>query len=116
VLEMHRLGKIRILVAGSPQRLQGAPDLPIGAEVGFPDLITLQFMGLFAPAGTPKPIIEQLAAATHTIVSDTEVQRRLISSGFEPISDSGPAKTAAFVNEELVRWTPLLKTSGIKIN
>jgi hypothetical protein len=40
----------------------------------------------------------------------------LILSGFEPVTDSGPAKTAAFVNEELVRWTPLLQTSGIKIN
>ena len=116
VLEMHRAGKIRILVAGSPQRLQGAPDLPISAEVGFPDLVTLQFMGLFAPAGTPRAIIEQLATATHSIMASTDVQKRLIMSGFEPVTDAGPEKTVAFVNEEVVRWTPLLKASGIKIN
>lgn len=116
VLEMHHAGTIRILVAGSPQRLKGAPDIPIGAEVGFPDLITLQFMGVFAPAGTPKPIIEQLATATHSIMGSTDVQGRLIKAGFEPVTDSGPEKTAAFVNDEIVRWTPLLKTAGIKIN
>ena len=66
VLDMHRRGKIRILVAGSPKRLQGAPDIPISAEVGFPDLITVQFMGVFAPGGTPRPIIDQLAAVTHS--------------------------------------------------
>ena len=47
-----------------PRRLEGAPDIPISAEVGFPDLITLMFMGVFAPGGTPRPIIDQIAAAT----------------------------------------------------
>ncbi|MEA2903575.1 MAG: hypothetical protein QOI12_962 [Alphaproteobacteria bacterium] len=116
VLEMHRLGKIRILVAGSPRRLEGAPDIPISAEAGFPGLITLQFMGVFAPGGTPKPIIDQIAAATHQVMADKEFQKKLVAAGFEPVTDSGPAQTAAFVQEELVRWTPLLKASGIQMN
>ena len=116
VLEMHQAGRIRILVAGSPRQLEGAPYLPISAEVGFPNLITLQFMGLFAPAGTPRPIIDQIASVTRGVMSDTDVQQKLIRAGFEPVIDSGPEKTATFVNEELIRWTPLLKTSGIKIN
>src|SRR6266571_8160045 len=62
-LEMHRAGKIRILVAGTDRHLAGAPEIPIAAEAGFPDLITLMFMGLFAPAGTPRPIIDRLARA-----------------------------------------------------
>ncbi len=116
VLEMHRLGKIRILVAGSPKRLRGAPDIPISAEVGFPDLITLQFMGVFAPGGTPRPVIDQIAAATHRGMADQDVQNKLIKAGFEPVTDAGPEQTAKFVQEELVRWTPLLKASGIKVN
>jgi tripartite-type tricarboxylate transporter receptor subunit TctC len=116
VLEMHRQGKIRILVAGSPRKLAGAPEIPISSEVGFPDLITLQFMGVFAPGGTPRPVIDQIAAATHQVMGDTELQRKLINAGFEPVIDSGPDQTASFVAEELKRWTPLLKTSGIKIN
>ena len=43
-------------------------------------------------------------------------QQRLILAGFEPVTDSGPEQTAKFIQEELVRWTPLLKASGLKIN
>jgi tripartite-type tricarboxylate transporter receptor subunit TctC len=116
VLDMHRAGRIRILVAGTDRRIVGAPDIPISIEVGFPDLITLMFMGVFAPAGTPRSIIEQVAGATHQVMADQQFQQRLIRAGFEPVTDSGPEQTAKFVREELVRWTPLLKASGLKMN
>src|SRR5438046_6447667 len=61
VLEMHAQGKIRILVAGTDRRLQAAPEIPTNVEAGFPDLVTIMFMGLFAPGGTPRPIIDQVA-------------------------------------------------------
>jgi tripartite-type tricarboxylate transporter receptor subunit TctC len=113
VLAMHRQGKIRILVAGSPKKLEGAPDVPISAEVGFPDLITLMFMGLFAPAHTPRPILDQIAAVTHQVMADKAFQQRLIQAGFEPVTDSGPDQTAKFVQEEQVRWAPVLKAAGL---
>ena len=116
VLEMHRAGKIRILVAGTNRRLAGAPDIPISTDVGFPDLITQQFMGLFAPAGTPWQIIEQIAGLTREITADKDFQNKLVQAGFEPVTDSGPQATATYVHEELVRWTPLLKASGLRIN
>ena len=116
VLDMHQQGKIRILVAGSPRRLLGAPDIPISSEVGYPDLITMQFMGIFAPAGTSRTIIDQIANATRQAGADDDFQKKLIAAGFEPVADSGPEQTAKFVHEELVRWTPLLKASGIKAN
>lgn len=116
VLDMHRAGKIRILVAGTDRRLAGAPDIPISTDVGFPDLITQQFMGLFAPAGTPKQIIEQIAGLTRKITADKDFQNKLVQAGFEPVTDSGPQATANYVHEELVRWTPLLKASGLRIN
>jgi tripartite-type tricarboxylate transporter receptor subunit TctC len=116
VLEMHRQGKIRILVAGSNRRLEAAPEIPTNVEAGFPDLVTLMFMGVFAPGGTPQPIINQIAAATHDAMANKEFQRKLIAAGFEPVTDSGPEQTAKFVREELTRWTPLLKASGIQAN
>jgi tripartite-type tricarboxylate transporter receptor subunit TctC len=116
VLDMHRAGKIRILVAGTNRRLAGAPDIPVSTDVGFPDLITQQFMGLFAPAGTPKQIIEQIAGLTREITADKDFQNKLVQAGFEPVTDSGPQATATYVHEELVRWTPLLKASGLRIN
>lgn len=116
VLDMHRAGKIRILVAGTNRRLAGAPDIPISTDVGFPDLITQQFMGLFAPAGTQKQIIEQIAGLTREITADKDFQNKLVQAGFEPVTNSGPQATATYVHEELVRWTPLLKASGLRIN
>jgi tripartite-type tricarboxylate transporter receptor subunit TctC len=116
VLEMHRAGKIRILVAGTGRRLAGAPDIPISTDVGFPDLITQQFMGLFAPAGTPRQIIEQIAALTQEITADKDFQNKLVRAGFEPVTDSGPQAAAKYVHEELARWTPLLKASGLRSN
>jgi tripartite-type tricarboxylate transporter receptor subunit TctC len=116
VLDMHRAGKIRILVAGTDRRLAGAPDIPISADVGFPDLITQQFMGLFAPAGTPPQVTAQIAALTLQITADKEFQDKLIRAGFEPVTDSGPEAAARYVHDELVRWTPLLKASGLRIN
>jgi tripartite-type tricarboxylate transporter receptor subunit TctC len=116
VLEMHRAGKIRILVAGTNRHLKAAPDVPISTEAGFPDLITQQVNGIFAPAGTPRPIIEQIAAATRLIMAEAELQQKLIQAGFEPVTDSGPTEAAQYIHEELVRWTPLLKASGLRIN
>jgi tripartite-type tricarboxylate transporter receptor subunit TctC len=116
VLDMHRAGKIRILVAGTNRRLAVSPDIPISTDVGFPDLITQQFMGLFAPAGTQKQIIEQIAGLTREIAADKDFQNKLVQAGFEPVTDSGPQATANYVHEELVRWTPLLKASGLRIN
>lgn len=113
VLEMHKKGTIRILVAGTDHHLRAAPDIPISAEVGFPQLITVQFMGLFAPHGTPNPIIEQIAGVSHDIVVNPDFQQKLIGDGFEPLTDSGPERAAKFVHDELIRWTPLLKASGI---
>ena len=114
VLAMHDRGVIRILVAGSKRRLRGAPHIPISAEVGFPQLITVQFMGLFAPSGTPKAIIGLIADATRDILRNVEFEQKLIQDGFEPLPDSGPEQAAQFVREELARWTPVLTAVGLK--
>jgi tripartite-type tricarboxylate transporter receptor subunit TctC len=115
VLDMHRQGKIRILVAGTDRRLEAAPDIPISTDVGLPDLITLMFMGVFAPAGTSRAIIDRIAGASHQVMLDKAFQNRLIRAGFEPVIDSGPEPTAKFVKEELARWTPVLKSLDLKM-
>jgi len=113
VLAMHHNGTIRVLVAGTDHRLRTAPDIPISSEVGFPELMTVQFIGLFAPGGTPEPIIDAVAAVSHDILMKPDVQQKLIEDGFEPLTNSGPEQAAKFVRAELVRWTPVLRASGI---
>jgi len=115
-IELHKAGKVRILVAASHQRIKAAPDVPAAPEAGYPDLIVEQFMGLFAPAGTPKPIIDQLAQSTKQVMANEEFQGKLIGQGFEPVMDSDPVKVAKYLKDELLRWTPVLKASGMKIN
>jgi tripartite-type tricarboxylate transporter receptor subunit TctC len=114
-LAMHRNGTIRILVAASDRKLKAAPEIPTAAEAGFPGLIAVLFMGLFAPAGTPQPVVDKIAAATAVAMADGGFQDKLIGDGFEPVTDSGPEQTAKFVQEELVRWTPVIKSIGLTL-
>ena len=116
VLEFHRSGKLRILAVVSPTRLAGVPDLPTAVEQAFPGLVAQQSVGLLAPAGTPKPIIEQIASATRTALSDPEYQRLLTESGFEPDFDSSPEKFRRALERDIARWTPVVKAIGLKID
>src|SRR5204863_498112 len=93
----------------NPVIMSQPPYVPISTEVGFPDLITQQFNGLFAPAGTPPKIIEQIAGVTRQVAAEQDFQTRLIQAGFEPVTESGPQAAANYVHAELARWTPLLK-------
>jgi tripartite-type tricarboxylate transporter receptor subunit TctC len=116
VLEMRRNGTIRVLVAATDHHLQAAPDIPIGADVGFPQLIAVTMMGLFAPGGTPRAIIDKIATVSRGVVTDAAFQAKLLEDGFEPVADMGPDQVAKYVREEIVRWTPILKAIGLKLN
>ena len=115
VLEMHAQGKIRILVAGSPRKLEAAPDIPISSEVGFPDLITLQFMGVFAPGATPRPIIDKLAGAMKQIAGEEDVQKRFLVGGARILS-STPEGALAYAAKERALWKDVVAASGAKID
>src|SRR5262249_34040182 len=114
LLDLHRAGRVRILAVTSPARLKGAPDIPTAIESGLPTMIAQLFNGVFAPAGTPKPIVDKIYTSTKTILADADFQATLVKSGFEPVLDSDPEKTRAFVAEELKRWPPILKAAGMK--
>jgi len=114
ILAMHRAGQIRILAVATDHRLSAAPDIPTTGEAGYPDLIAQLFVGLFAPTGTPMPIIERLATVTQAAVADKEFQDKLQDAGFETVANFGPERTTKYLSEELVRWTPILKESGLK--
>ena len=115
LLELHRAGKVRILAVNATARIKAAPDIPTAIEAGLPGMIAGNLNGLFAPAGVPDAIIEAIAAATRRMMVDAEVQGILVRSGFEPVLDSGPEATRAFVGEELRRWTPIMKATGFKM-
>jgi tripartite-type tricarboxylate transporter receptor subunit TctC len=115
VLEFHRAGKIRILAVNAAQRLGAAPDIPTAIEQGLPGMIGLLFLGLFAPAATPMPIVDRIAEATHGAMTEPDFQKVLIASGLEPVPDSNSEKAKRFMEEEIARWGPVVKAAGFKV-
>jgi tripartite-type tricarboxylate transporter receptor subunit TctC len=115
-LGFHRSGQLRILAVTSPKRLIAAPELPTVADAGFPDLTSLQTIGPVAPAGTPRPIIDQIAQAVRTALADPAYQQNLIDSGFEASPDTTPEKFRRRLEADVVFWTPVVEALGLKID
>jgi tripartite-type tricarboxylate transporter receptor subunit TctC len=112
VLELHRSGKMRVLAVTSPTRLIGAPELPTTAEAGLAGLTVTATLGLLAPAGTPLPIIDQIAQATRTALAERAYQEMLIEAGFEPTLDSTPKSFDCPLPPTLLSGPRLSKRSG----
>ena len=116
LLEFNRSGKLRILAVTSPTRLIAAPDIPTAVEAGVPGMISQQSIGLFAPAGTPTAIIEQISQASRGALAELGYRQMLIESGFEPDMDSTPEKFRRLIDEDIARWAPLVKAIGLKLD
>ena len=115
MIEFHRTGRLRILAVTSPQRLTAASDLPTAAEA-LPGMVSQQLIGLFAPAGTAKAIIGQIAEANHALLAGTDYQKMLVETGFEPDVDSSPEMFRRRIEAEIAKWTPIVQELGIKID
>jgi tripartite-type tricarboxylate transporter receptor subunit TctC len=115
VLEFHRTGKLRLLAITNRTRLPVAPEIPTAVEAGVQGLITEQVLALFAPGGTPSPIIAQIAKANSTAMADKAYQKSLIDQAVIPLTDWTTEKFNRFMDEDVARWTPLVKSIGIKL-
>jgi tripartite-type tricarboxylate transporter receptor subunit TctC len=110
-----RAGKIRALAVNSPQRCVALPEVPTMAESGVPDYETYTWNGLFAPAKTPRAIIDRLNRATVEALNDAAVRTRLTELGTD-VRSSTPEALGALVKSELVKWAPIVKASGAKVD
>jgi tripartite-type tricarboxylate transporter receptor subunit TctC len=109
VVALHRAGKIRLLAVNAPARLEAAPDIPTAIEEGLPDFVSQIFFGVFAPAGTPKPVLEKLNEATQAAWADKDFQKKLVESGFEPMLGFGPERSDGYLKEEFAKWNPVVQ-------
>jgi tripartite-type tricarboxylate transporter receptor subunit TctC len=114
ILDLHRSGKVRILSVNSAARIRSAPDIPTSIEAGLSDMVAQTTFGLFAPAGTPRPIVDRLNALTQQVLGDVQFQKELLTLGFEAVRDVGPDQAAGVFQDELARWTPILKSVSTK--
>ena len=115
ILPLVRNGQVRALAISSAQRIGAAPDIPTLAESGFPGFDVVAWFGLFAPAGTPKAIIDRLSAETRAALNSPELRKQLITVGAEPLGSS-PEEFAKYVKSEFERWGKLTKEAGITID
>jgi tripartite-type tricarboxylate transporter receptor subunit TctC len=116
VLELHRAGKIKVLAVTHGTRLAAAPELPTAVEQGLTDLVTPNFIGVFAPAGVPRPIVEQIAQANATLLKDPDYRQLLVSGTFEPHDGLSPDAYRRYVESEIERWAPIVKALDLKID
>jgi tripartite-type tricarboxylate transporter receptor subunit TctC len=112
-LPQVRAGKLRALAVSTVQRSPLAPELPTVAEAGVPGYEFSGWFGIFAPAATPKEIVNRLAAASVKAVQSPELRERLSQQGFMPVA-SGPEQFAAFFRGEVAKWARVVKEGGLQ--
>jgi tripartite-type tricarboxylate transporter receptor subunit TctC len=109
-------GGIRALGAGMLQRMKAMPELPTLQEQGLKGFECYTWNAILAPAGTPQPIIDKLAANIKIALDDPMVVKRLEGAGVDPVFSRGPKETMEFLKSELAKWAPIIKQSGAVIN
>jgi tripartite-type tricarboxylate transporter receptor subunit TctC len=115
VLQPAKSGLVKAFAATTPQRLKVAPDLPTIAESGLPDFQMVVWYAMYAPKGTPKPVIDKLSAALQKALQDPEVQERLAQSGAEtvPPERARPDVLRDHLKVEIDRWVPIIRKAGV---
>ncbi len=111
-LPMAREGKIRAIAVTTAKRSAAAPEIPTIAE-SIPGFEATTWFALFAPAGTPKPVVDRLSAEVQRVFRLPEVGERLKTLGLEPVLSS-PEELAAYQASEIAKWSKVVKESGAK--
>jgi tripartite-type tricarboxylate transporter receptor subunit TctC len=114
VMAQIRAGGLRALGVAARQRIPQLPDVPTIAESGVPNFEASSWFGLVAPARTPAPIIERLAAETAKAVQDAELRARFDQLGARLVGNS-PSEFAQLVVRERASWGEVIKSAGIKL-
>jgi tripartite-type tricarboxylate transporter receptor subunit TctC len=115
VLQPVRGGLIKAYAATTKKRLAVLPELPTAAESGLPGFEITVWFGMWAPKGTPKPVIDTLSVALQEALKSPEVKDRLAAAGAETVSSerARPEALRAHLKSEIDRWTPIIKKAGV---
>ncbi len=113
IIGQIKSGQIKALAVATAKRSDLIPDVPTMAEAGMPDFDTPLWFGLVAPAGTPRPVIDKLAAAAKQAMHAPDTVDLLRKQGFAP-EDMGPDQFGAFIKSEITRWSAVVSAANIK--
>ena len=111
----HKAGKMRILAIFAEKRSNIGPEIPTAIESGIPGMVAGSFQVVCAPTGTPATIVNTLQSATADVMRETAFQAELEGLSIDPIADSTPEKTKLFIRNELAKWAPIVKATGVKL-
>ena len=106
--------KLRAIAIGSRERDPQFPNVPTMAEVGFPDIEAVTWVGMFAPAGTPRAIVERLNREINRIIQEPDIRGKLMQQGIVPVGGT-PEDFGAYISAEIRRWTAVARANGIKM-
>ena len=109
-----QVGKMRALAVAAPKRLDSLPDVPTFAELGYPVLNSMSWIGLAAPAGTPPEIIDTLLAAVRSVATQDGMPQSLEKAGALPPEDQTPQQFTAMMSERLALYKDLIDRAGIR--
>lgn len=105
----------RVRAVAVTRRIDAMPDIPTFAETGFPNYDPSFWVGIFAPAGTPREIVLRLNGAIVKSLQVPELRERFISEGAQPVSNT-PEEFTEFVRAEIAKWAKVVKASGAKVD
>ena len=108
-------GKLRALAVTSPKRAALVDQLPTVAEAGLPGFSAQEWNGLWAPAGTPRPVLERLESELRAVMATPDIRQRLAANGAEAVGSSS-ADFTRFVQSETAQWARVIKTAGITLD
>lgn len=108
-------GRLRVIAVTAAQRVGALPDVPTLAESGVPGYEASTFLGLLAPAGTPRPVVAKLNAALNKVMALPAVQDRFRALGADP-AGSTPEAFGKIIADELVKWRGVAKAANLKFN
>ena len=109
-----RSGRIRALAVSSARRVEVAPELPTIAESGLPGYEVIAWYNLFAPAGTPRSIVNRINAEVNRLLAQPEVRERLLALGVVPFTGK-PEALGDYLKFEVARWAKVIREAGIKL-
>jgi tripartite-type tricarboxylate transporter receptor subunit TctC len=111
-------GRLKYLAVTSAQRYPLLPDVPTVAESGVPELKgfeALAWNGVLVAAGTPHAVVDRINSALNAALNDVAVKERLKSAGLEPVGGT-PEQFTKLIHDESVKWAPVIKRSGARID
>ena len=116
VIGQLRAGQLKAYAVTSAQRIPELPDVPTFSEVGLKGIGSINWVGIFAPAKTPRAIINKLHAAVLDVMNQPETKELLASRLVPPAVSASPGEFNAYVQSEVKRWSKIIKDNNVKLD